>query len=187
MSDKTGTLASELEMELIKTPTRSWLFPPKCPRTTLHWKPLRWEGRLPVKRQLPVFGLKPAPKGSHGQTSTVDHVRCPRCCLLTPSATPTYAHVPHLLGDLDFHVPTVPLLPSPLVILGCDVVVIHRLKALIQGRDGSRGHRWGGCVGFRTCGAWCGSCWGLSRFRHFIMGALINRGVWRGDRGKGHP
>lgn len=53
----------------------------------------------------------------------------------------TYADVPHLLGNLDLHIPTVPLLPRPLVVLGRDAIVVHGLKALIQGGDGSGRYR----------------------------------------------
>lgn len=84
----------------------------------------------------------------------------------------TYADIPHLLCDLDFHVPAVPLFSRPLIALGRAIVFTDGLDALVQGCDGSRGHRWRGSVGLGSSGARCGSCWGLPRFGHFILGAL---------------
>lgn len=84
----------------------------------------------------------------------------------------TYADIPHLLRDLDFHVPAVPLFSCPLIALGRAIVFADGLDALVQGGDGSRGHRWRGSVGLGSSGARCGSCWGLPRFGHFILGTL---------------
>lgn len=84
----------------------------------------------------------------------------------------TYADIPHLLRDLDFHVPAVPLFSCPLIALGRTIVFADGLDALIQWCDSSRWHRWRGSVGLGSSCARCGSCWGLPGFRHFILGAL---------------
>lgn len=58
------------------------------------------------------------------------------------SSCHTYADIPHLLCDLDFHVPAVPLFSCPLIALGGAIgVFADGLDALVQRGDSGRGHR----------------------------------------------